>query len=151
MAGGPGRSVPSCCTRDARPAGHSIGQDRTPAMTSPTVRQPPAPRRAYRLPHETAALAAAEVRAAARRRARRYVAVWVARLATIAGLLAGWQLIATYWLDRFSYSRPSDIAERLTEWFTSGTVVGSIWTQVSTTLQETAAGFVIGAASGLTA
>ena len=30
-------------------------------------------------------------------------------------------------------------------------MVGSIWTQVSTTLQETAAGFVIGAASGLTA
>jgi NitT/TauT family transport system permease protein len=120
-------------------------------MTPSTVRQPPVPNRAYRLPQQTAALAAAEVRAAARRRARRQVAAWAARLATIAGLLASWQLVATYWLDRFSYSRPSDIADRLTEWFTSGTVVGPVWTQISTTLQETAAGFVIGATSGLTA
>jgi NitT/TauT family transport system permease protein len=120
-------------------------------MSSSTVRQPPVQRRTYRLPRDIAALAAAEVRAAARRRARLRVATWAARLAIIAGLLVSWQLVATYWLDRFSYSRPSDIARRLTEWFTSGTVVGPIWTQILTTLQETVAGFVIGAVSGLSA
>jgi NitT/TauT family transport system permease protein len=100
---------------------------------------------------QTAALAAAEVRAASRRRARRHLGTWGARLAIIAGLIAGWQAVATYWLDRFSYSRPSEVAGRLGEWFTSGTVLGPIWRQISATLQETVAGFVAGAAFGLAA
>jgi sulfonate transport system permease protein len=104
-----------------------------------------------RLPWETAALAAAEVRAASHRRARRQVAVLAARLAIVAGLLAGWQVVASYWLDRFSYSRPSEVAARLGEWFAAGTVLGPIWYQIAATLQETVAGFAAGAAFGLAA
>jgi NitT/TauT family transport system permease protein len=93
---------------------------------------------------DLAAVAAA--RAAIR---RRRIVVNLVRLVLIAGWLGSWELAATHWIDPFFYSKPSAIGDRLAGWFTTGTSQGSIWTQISYTLQEAVSGFALGAVSGV--
>jgi NitT/TauT family transport system permease protein len=75
--------------------------------------------------------------------------MWSVRLAVVIVWLGSWELAATHWIDPFFYSRPTAIAERLGDWFTTGTAFGSVWRQISVTLQETVLGFVIGAIGGV--
>ncbi|SBT46309.1 ABC transporter permease [Micromonospora narathiwatensis] len=75
--------------------------------------------------------------------------VLAARLALVALWLGSWELAATYWIDPFFYSSPSAIWHKLVVWFAEGTAVGSIWTQISYTLQEAVFGFVLGALAGV--
>ena len=75
--------------------------------------------------------------------------MWSVRLAVVIVWLGSWELAAAHWIDPFFYSRPTAIAERLGDWFTTGTAFGSVWRQISVTLQETVLGFVIGAIGGV--
>jgi NitT/TauT family transport system permease protein len=82
-------------------------------------------------------------------RKNRRARLWTVRLAVVIVWLGSWELTATHWIDPFFYSKPSAIWDRLVDWFTTGTAFGSIWTQISTTLQEAVIGFVIGAIAGV--
>ena len=60
--------------------------------------------------------------------------------------LALWQwLVDTGRLDKFFFSRPTDIAGRVGEWFLSG----AIWGHLATTLEEAALAFLLGSAAGV--
>src|SRR6185295_14057853 len=60
-------------------------------------------------------------------------------------LLGSWQMLASAGkLDKFFFSRPSDIGLRLVEWFRAG----SIWPHLATTLEEAALAFLLGGAAG---
>jgi NitT/TauT family transport system permease protein len=83
------------------------------------------------------------------RASRRRWGVLAARLALVALWLGSWELAATYWIDPFFYSKPSAIWQKLITWFTNGTSAGSIWTQISYTLQEAVYGFALGAVAGV--
>ncbi|WP_329520900.1 ABC transporter permease [Spirillospora sp. NBC_01491] len=80
---------------------------------------------------------------------RRGAGINAVRMLMVAAWLGLWELSATHWIDPFYYSRPSKIWERLVGWFTDGTSQGSIWEQISYTLQEAVAGFALGAAGGV--
>lgn len=67
------------------------------------------------------------------------------RLAILAALLMTWELIAGRYVDTFWISQPSEISARLMTWIRNGT----LWFQVSITLEEMLVGFAIGAASGV--
>jgi len=85
-----------------------------------------------------------------RRARRRHLAlVWALRVTVLAVVFGAWQLLATYVIDPFYYSKPSLIADRLWEWFTVGTSKRSIWSNLSVTLQEAVYGFVLGAVLGV--
>ena len=75
--------------------------------------------------------------------------MWLVRLAVVVVWLGSWELAATHWIDPFFYSKPTAIWGRLTDWFTTGTAFGSVWTQIFTTLEESVLGFVIGAIGGV--
>jgi NitT/TauT family transport system permease protein len=74
------------------------------------------------------------------------------RIAILAGqaaigvvLLASWQMLVDAGkLDKFFFSRPSDIALRILDWLKAG----SIWPHLLVTLEEAALAFMLGAASG---
>jgi NitT/TauT family transport system permease protein len=85
------------------------------------------------------------------RRARRnhLGLVWSLRLTVLVVVFGVWELLATYVIDPFYYSKPSLIADRLWGWFTEGTSKGSIWSNLSVTLQEAVYGFVLGAVLGV--
>jgi len=79
-------------------------------------------------------------------RGRRRVPLIAAQAALGAAILAGWQALANAGkLDKFFFSRPSDIAARIVQWVRSG----SIWPHLITTIEEAAAGFLLGAALGV--
>jgi NitT/TauT family transport system permease protein len=60
--------------------------------------------------------------------------------------LSLWQLLVTTGkLDKFFFSRPSDIAGRMATWLKTG----SIWPHLFTTLEEAALAFAIGASAGI--
>ncbi|MEU6750538.1 ABC transporter permease [Spirillospora sp. NPDC046719] len=80
---------------------------------------------------------------------RRRLGVNGVRVLLVAAWLGSWELAARNWIDPFYYSMPSKIWSRLAGWFTDGTSQGSIWEQISYTLQEAVAGFVLGAAGGV--
>ena len=84
-----------------------------------------------------------------RARRRHRGLVWALRLIVLAAFFGGWQAAATYWLDPFYYSKPSLIWDRLYGWFAHGTSKGSIWANLSVTLQEAVYGFVLGAIAGV--
>ncbi len=84
---------------------------------------------------------------AARRRHR--ITVWALRAMVLAVVFGSWELLSTYVIDPFYYSKPSLIAERLGDWFTDGTAKGSIWVNLSATLQEAIYGFLLGAVLGV--
>ena len=59
--------------------------------------------------------------------------------------IAAWQgLVDAGSLDKFFFSRPSDIGMRILDWLRSG----SIWPHLLVTLEEAALAFLLGAASG---
>ncbi len=80
---------------------------------------------------------------------RRKRNIWLLRLAIVVVWLGSWELTATYWIDPFFYSKPSNIWARLVEWFSTGTDFGSIWYNIFTTVEEALLGFVIGAIAGV--
>ncbi len=82
-------------------------------------------------------------------RRRRRLGVYAGRIALVALWLGSWELASTYWIDPFFYSKPSEIANKLVDWFTNGTSYGSIWEQISATLQEAVYGFILGAVVGV--
>ena len=84
-----------------------------------------------------------------RARAKHRALVWSLRLVVLIAFFGGWQLAATYWLDPFYYSKPSLIWDRLYGWFAHGTSKGSIWANLSVTIQEAIYGFVLGAIAGV--
>ena len=60
--------------------------------------------------------------------------------------LSSWQvLVTTGKLDKFFFSRPSDIAARIATWLQTG----SIWPHLFVTLEEAALAFVLGAGAGI--
>jgi NitT/TauT family transport system permease protein len=85
------------------------------------------------------------------RRARRahLGLVWSLRAVVLVVVFGVWELLATYVIDPFYYSKPSLIADRLWGWFAEGTSKGSIWSNISVTLQEAVYGFVLGAVLGV--
>jgi NitT/TauT family transport system permease protein len=86
----------------------------------------------------------------ARSARRRHLAlVWSLRVALLVAVLGLWEALTATWLDPFFYSRPSLIGVRLTSWFTDGTAIGPIWEQISVTLQEAVAGFLLGSVVGI--
>ncbi|WP_412538223.1 ABC transporter permease [Longispora sp. K20-0274] len=82
------------------------------------------------------------------RRPRR-LRVHLTRLALVVAWLGSWELASTYWIDPFFYSKPTAIWHKLVVWFTDGTSAGSVWTQISVTLQEAVWGFALGAVAGV--
>jgi NitT/TauT family transport system permease protein len=80
---------------------------------------------------------------------RRRSTIWAIRIALVVLWLVSWELTATYVIDPFFYSKPSAVWNRLVDWFTGTTSQGSIWEQISYTLQEAVAGFVLGALAGV--
>ena len=84
---------------------------------------------------------------AARRRHK--ALVYGLRLLVLVLVLGGWELAVDKWLDPFFYSKPSLIWAKLVTWFSDGTAQGSIWSQISVTLQEAVAGFVLGSVVGV--
>ena len=83
------------------------------------------------------------------RKSYRRMRLWGVRLVFVIVWLGSWELAATHWIDPFFYSKPTAIWDRLVDWFTTGTAIGSIWTQIFTTLEEAVLGFVIGAIGGV--
>ncbi|MQY04084.1 ABC transporter permease [Actinomadura macrotermitis] len=80
---------------------------------------------------------------------RRALGINGVRAVLVVAWLGAWELSARHWIDPFYYSMPSKIWERLVGWFTDGTSQGSIWEQISYTLQEAVAGFALGAVGGV--
>src|SRR5271157_1566344 len=76
-----------------------------------------------------------------------------ARISLLAGqiliaavFLSTWQmLVSAGKLDKFFFSRPSDIANRIVTWLRTG----SIWPHLLVTLEEAALAFAIGAGAGI--
>lgn len=69
-----------------------------------------------------------------------------AQIALGAAILFSWQeLVNAGRLDKFFFSRPTDIAARIVQWLRTG----SIWPHLITTMEEAALGFILGAASGV--
>lgn len=73
--------------------------------------------------------------------------IWAARTALLAVFLGLWEVSAGRWLDDTFISRPSEIAERLSQWWADGTLIDNSWI----TVQEVVLGFLLGAAAGAVA
>ncbi|MGY2702766.1 MULTISPECIES: ABC transporter permease [unclassified Nocardioides] len=83
------------------------------------------------------------------RASRRRSTVALVRVLLIVVWLASWELAARTVIDPFYYSMPSQIWDRLVDWFTEGTSMGSIWSNMAVTLEEAVLGFVIGTFAGV--
>ncbi|MGA3189989.1 MAG: ABC transporter permease [Bryobacteraceae bacterium] len=74
------------------------------------------------------------------------VSLLLGQLLIAAAFLSTWQvLVTTGKLDKFFFSRPSDIAGRIVMWLKTG----SIWPHLLVTLEEAALAFAIGAGAGI--
>ena len=81
------------------------------------------------------------------------------RLLVAVVVLGGWQLGAQVSdcntaghlcvVDKFFWSQPSDIEQKLWSWISQGTDLGPIWDQVLVTMQETVGGFIVGSVLGV--
>ncbi|UAC01877.1 ABC transporter permease [Dactylosporangium vinaceum] len=114
----------------------------------------------------------AVIRQAAARQRRRGAAVWGVRILVVVLGLSAWELAARYWvdfdgtthfskpldwkdhaqrwaLDQFFYSQPSQIWQRLVDWFTVGPSSGPIWEHIGVTMGEAVSGFAIGSLGGV--
>src|SRR5437870_8794409 len=70
--------------------------------------------------------------------------VWQLLLGAV--IVISWQLLAaTGKLDKFFFSRPSDIVARIWQWL----LTGSIWPHLATTLEEACLSFAIGVMLGI--
>lgn len=77
---------------------------------------------------------------------KRSVPMLVWQILLGAGLLSLWQVGVTYrWMDKFFFSRPSDVAERVWKMFATG----SVWAHLATTMTEAALSFAIGVFAGV--
>ncbi len=75
---------------------------------------------------------------------RARVRLWQAGLLFL--LVAGWEVsVRAGWVDAFFFSKPSDIAARVWEWFSTGEIYGHLWI----TLWETMLAFLIGTVLGV--
>jgi NitT/TauT family transport system permease protein len=90
-----------------------------------------------------------DLRAARRVRRTHRATVWSLRVVVLVAVFGAWEVLATYVIDPFYYSKPSLIVARLWEWFTVGTSKGSIWSNLGVTLQEAVYGFLLGAVLGV--
>lgn len=81
------------------------------------------------------------------------------RLLVAVVILGGWQLGAQVSdcntaghlcvVDKFFWSQPSDIWQKLWTWITQGTDLGPIWDQILVTMEETVGGFIVGSILGV--
>jgi len=71
------------------------------------------------------------------------------RAALVVLWLGSWELTARTLIDPFFYSMPTQIWSKLVTWFTVGTSQGTIWENISITLQEAVLGFFIGSLAGI--
>ncbi len=69
----------------------------------------------------------------------------LARAAVALGCLVVWQGVSGALVDKFWLSRPTEIAAKLVEWVASG----YLFRHLGITLQETFAGFLLGAGAGI--
>jgi NitT/TauT family transport system permease protein len=77
---------------------------------------------------------------------RAKVALLAGQLLIAVAFLSSWQiLVTTGKLDKFFFSRPSDIAGRIVTWLETG----SIWPHLFVTLEEAALAFAIGGSAGI--
>jgi NitT/TauT family transport system permease protein len=83
---------------------------------------------------------------------RRRALVIALRLAVLGIALGSWELAGRVgWIDPFFFSMPSQIVMQIYTWLVEGTSQGPLWVQVLVTMEETALGFLIGAAGGVVA
>ena len=76
-------------------------------------------------------------------------AVGTVRLLLVVAWLGSWELAARTVIDPFYYSQPSAIWNKLVDWFTVGTPTGSIWANITITLEEAVLGFITGTLAGV--
>jgi NitT/TauT family transport system permease protein len=70
----------------------------------------------------------------------------VGQILIAVAFLSAWQILVTSGkLDKFFFSRPTDIAARIVTWLKTG----SIWPHLLVTLEEAALAFAIGACAGI--
>jgi NitT/TauT family transport system permease protein len=83
-------------------------------------------------------------------RRRRSLKVLAAQLVVFVLVFGGWQLFTTLKIvDPFFFGQPSGIVRTLVDWVRHGTSFGSIWQQVSVTMEEAVFGFLIGTVGGV--
>ena len=79
-------------------------------------------------------------------RSRRGLPILAWQLLLGIAILIVWQLLASAgWLDKFFFSRPSDILSRVGQWVWTG----SIWSHLLVTLEEAFLSFALGVSSGI--
>jgi sulfonate transport system permease protein len=83
---------------------------------------------------------------------RRRLGIVTAQLAVLVIVFGGWQLFTQLKIvDPFFFGQPSGIVATAWHWVQHGTNFGSIWLQISTTMEEALLGFLIGVAGGVVA
>ena len=83
---------------------------------------------------------------------RRRLGIVAAQLAVLVIVFGGWQLFTQLKIvDPFFFGQPSGIVSTAWQWVQHGTSFGSIWLQISTTMEEALLGFGIGVAGGVVA
>ena len=83
---------------------------------------------------------------------RRRLGIIAAQLAVLVIVFGGWQLFTQLKIvDPFFFGQPSGIVSTAWHWVQHGTNFGSIWLQISTTMEEALLGFLIGVACGVVA
>ena len=117
-------------------------------VSAPGVVDDPTPR-ALDLSLDQSERGARAGRTARAARRRHLALVYTLRVALLVATLALWEALTATWLDPFFYSRPSLIWDKLVGWFQHGTAMGSVWAQMSVTLQEAVIGFALGSVVGI--
>ncbi len=83
---------------------------------------------------------------------RRKLSIHAAQVAVLIIVFGGWQLFTSLRIvDPFFYGQPSGIVTKIGDWVRHGTGFGSIWLQISITLEEAVFGFLVGVACGVLA
>jgi NitT/TauT family transport system permease protein len=81
---------------------------------------------------------------------RRKLYVHGAQVAVFIIVFGGWQLFTSLKIvDPFFFGTPTGIVSKLNDWVRHGTSFGSIWLQISTTMEEAVFGFLIGVTCGI--
>jgi NitT/TauT family transport system permease protein len=77
---------------------------------------------------------------------RAKISLLLSQILVAVAFLSTWQILVTSGkVDKFFFSRPSDIAARIVTWLKTG----SIWPHLLVTLEEAALAFAIGAGAGI--
>ena len=83
---------------------------------------------------------------------RRKLSIHAAQFAVLVVVFGGWQLFTQLKIvDPFFFGQPSGVVSTAWKWVQHGTNFGSIWLQISTTMEEAILGFLIGVAGGVVA